>query len=338
MEEQNLSLIQRMNTKKESLLLRAKILKSIRAFFDAQHFIEVDTPTLVFSPGMEPHIRPVQINSNKGIFLATSPEFAMKKVLAAGFSRIYQVCKAYRHEAVSTTHQPEFTMLEWYRAPGDYIQIMDDVENLFQWIANDINFKNWESKAWPRIRIEECFRTFAGLEFAAILDIKHFLSVCKDRGYLSGKTDVNQPGLWDDLFFLILLNEIEPQLKKCKTPVIVYDYPLSQSALSNVYEDSRGLKWAKRFEVYAEGLELGNAFDELVNPEIQRKRFQKDQALRRAIYEGAYPESPIDEELLSVLPYIDSAGGIAMGVDRIVMCFAQKTRIEDVLWQTSYWD
>src|SRR5271170_5745087 len=158
---------------------RSIILSAIREFFGRQGFLETDTPSLVLSPGMEPHIRPIEVrhpNGESKVFLPTSPEFAMKCLLAQGYDRIFQICKAYRLEPLSTTHNPEFTMLEWYRGRSGYEAIMDDVEALFSAVANALSAQGFSSPAasavqgpWARLSVEECFRRFAGLELAELL-------------------------------------------------------------------------------------------------------------------------------------------------------------------------
>jgi lysyl-tRNA synthetase class 2 len=311
------------------LIARAKLIQAIRTFFTAQDFLETDTPSLVLSPGMEPHIRPLKVE-NTGAFLPTSPEFAMKRLLARGYDRIFQVCKAYRAEPLSTTHNPEFTILEWYRAHSGYEAIMNDVEDLFvalaqaQWGTAKFETQAYGiqdvSRPWPRFTVEECFRKFAGIE---LTELRVSPGV--------------EPGAWDDQFFRIMLNDVEPALAKLGKPCIIYQYPESQAALSNIITDARGFRWGKRFEVYAGGLELGNAFDELADPIEQRRRFEKDMKLRTEIYGDQFPPNPIDEAFLKALSLMPPSGGIAMGVDRLVMYFTGATDIGQVLWLPSQW-
>lgn len=325
-------------------VLRAQVIRAIRQFFYEQGFVETDTPSLVVSPGMEPHIRPIRVAEHE-TFLPTSPEFAMKRLLSQGYDRIFQVCKAYRDEPLSTTHNPEFTMLEWYRAHSGYEAIMDDVENMFVAIANKVDGLHVSAKSvtrpWQRLSVEECFRRFAGLELTELFDVKVFTKVCVEKGFAPrdclDRSALDSPGVWDDLFFRVMLNTVEPGLAQLGGPAIVYNYPESQAALSNIFTDSRGFRWAKRFEVYAGGFELGNAFDELVDPAEQRRRFKKDMELRQRLYGDAFPPNPIDEEFLRSLENMPPSGGIAMGVDRIVMYFTGANSINDVLWLPSFY-
>jgi lysyl-tRNA synthetase class 2 len=236
------------------------VIETIRRHFWDQRFIETDTPSLVVSPGMEPHIRPIKISGTSS-FLPTSPEFAMKKLLAAGYSRIFQICKSYRDEPFSSTHNPEFTMLEWYRSHFSYEKIMDDVEELFVSLCQRIHEADTFStpeygyqdlrRPWARLTIEQCFRRFAeGLELSSVLDSAAIADACVELGVAEksclsdGSTE--KPGAWDDFFFRIMLNRVEPGLKGMNRPVIVYQYPASQAALANVFADDRGLVWAKR--------------------------------------------------------------------------------------------
>lgn len=338
-----------MDSNRQKLIARAEVIRGIREYFTSQGFIETDTPSLVLSPGMETHIRPIQVEGGRS-FLPTSPEFAMKRLLARGYHKIFQICKAYRLEPKSTTHNPEFTMLEWYRGNSGYEAIMDDVEEMFVAIAKRVHgstrfsteaFGEQDvSRPWPRFTIEECFRKFVGLELTELLEVKSIAQACVEKGF-AGKDalapeSVSAPGAWDDFFFRIMMNGVEPALEKLGRPAIVCLYPKSQAALSNLYEDERGHVWAKRFEVYAGGLELGNAFDELVDAAEQRRRFEKDMKLRYEIYGDEFAASPIDEHFLRELSQMPPSGGIAMGVDRIAMYFAGAQSIEEVLWLPSH--
>lgn len=336
---------------------RAAILKSIREFFWNEGFLETDTPALVYSPGMEPHIRPIQVGSS---FLQTSPEFAMKKILAsgAGTEKIFQICKCYRSEPKSSTHHPEFTMIEWYRANSTYEDIMNDCEKLFESIAFSIygktKFKTVTGIArdvsgpWERISIQECFTRFADLNLLEFINpiggTEKLTRACLDHGWITDHyvdSNKNKPGFWDDLFFLVMMNKVEPAVAALGKPVILYHYPESQAALSNLETDASGIRWAKRFELYAGGFELANAFDELTDAEKQRERFERDMKLRAEIYnfsgsENQMPIAPIDEEFLAALTACPPSGGIALGVDRLVQYFLGVDDIKEVLWQESH--
>ncbi len=328
-----------MESNNHLLITRATIIETIRKYFWNEGFIETDTPAMVFSPGMEPHITPIEVHE-QGVdlcshraFLHTSPEFAMKKILAKGFDKIFQICKCYRAEPKSTTHEPEFTMLEWYRANAQYESIMDDCEKLFQSISKALKQK--VHTKWPRYSILECFQKFSDIDLTTLLPAnsettKKFFQICKKRNYTN-----DSHLIWDDYFFLIMMNEIEPKLAKESTPVIIHSYPESQAALSNLSTDSGGIKWAKRFEVYANGLELANAFDELTDSTEQRARFERDRLFRK---KQTGHSSPIDEDFLNALTKMKPSAGIALGVDRLIMYFTNQTDIQNIIWQKSYWN
>ncbi len=331
---------------------RAQIIKSIREFFWEKGFIETDTPTLVSNPGMEPHIRPIRVrtdSTNQMTFLQTSPEFAMKKIMSMGFDNIFQICKSYRYEPKSNTHHPEFTMLEWYRTNSNYFEIMDDVEELFEFILSrlDLKVKSDIKRPWIRLRVLDAFKNYANIDLTSfpnnpsgILSFSEFLI---QEGLISKafvENNIQHSSFWDDLFFLVMLNKIEPALTHLGSPIILYDYPESQAALSNLYTDANGFVWAKRFEVYAGGFELGNAFDELTDPIEQQKRFEKDMQLRRSLYkdDDKMPTPPTDAAFLNAIKKLPPSGGIAMGVDRMIQYFLKEPDIQNILWQESYLD
>lgn len=319
--------------------VRNQVEGGIRSFFAGQGFLETRTPLLVASPGMEPHIRPFELKSRREgerSFLPTSPEFAMKKLLSAGLEKIFQISPVFRNEPYSSTHHPEFTMLEWYRAFADLETIMADTERLVETLAiavfgkPEIRFdgKSIDVRApWPRLRIRDLFRTHLGIDVGTA-DAGALAERCLSVGV---QASAQEP--WDDLYFKLWLNAIEPKLPEDRA-VIVHGYPASQAALSVVETDPRdGTRWAKRFEAYAAGFELGNAFEELTDPVEQRARFVEDMKLRKAIYGESFPESPIDEEFLLALEEgLPPSGGIAVGVDRLVMLFSGEREIERTQW------
>jgi lysyl-tRNA synthetase class 2 len=328
----------------KALKVRQSVESTIRDFFSKQDFLETKTPTLVSSPGMEPHIRPFQVDRpehfGSGVtYLPTSPEFAMKKLLVGGLERIFQICSAFREEPRSVTHHPEFTILEWYRAYAGYEEIMEDTEKLFESIAMKLfgkpsfSFQGKELSVktpWPRLKVRDLFLKYAEVDLVRSNTREALAIECK-RLNLSTQESEN----WDDLYFKIWLNLIEPKISEHQA-VFVIRYPKSQAALSVVDRDPDGSEWAKRFEVYVGGLELGNAFEELTDPEEQRKRFEKDMALRQEVYGPEFPKSKIDEEFLGALAEgMPPSGGIAVGVDRMVMLFADEPNIDYTFWLRS---
>lgn len=323
----------------QNLQIRAKIEKIIFHFFEHQDFTPVRTPTLVPCPGMEPHIRPFKISNHS--FLPTSPEFAMKRLLVGGLEKIFQLCSAFRDEPYSNTHLPEFTLLEWYRAYSGYEKIMADTESLIETIALQLNQKpviQYQSQTisvktpWPRLAIKDLFKDHAGIVLSKTLTHEQLQKECARLGLTSQNVHTGSQQTWDDLYFQIWFNVIEPNLPKDRA-VFVYQYPASQAALATLEKDSEGNDWARRFEAYAGGLELCNAFEELTDPTEQRRRFVEDMNLRERIYGPSFPKNPIDEDFLSALEEgMPPSGGNALGVDRLVMLFANETDIRYTTW------
>ncbi|MGK5082399.1 EF-P lysine aminoacylase EpmA [Bdellovibrionota bacterium FG-1] len=329
--------------------IRSQVEAKIRSFFTANDFIETRTPLLVRCPGMEPHLRPFQVvrpaknpdapaipSNRETLFLPTSPEFAMKRLLVGGLPRIFQICPAFRDEPESSTHRPEFTLLEWYRAHTGYEQIMQDTEQMIEALARSIHgdaIIHYQGRKisvktpWPRLKVRELFQQHAAVNLVCAADTTVLAAHCRRLGLTPTPTDT-----WDDLYFRIWLNLIEPKLPSDQA-VFVMRYPPSQAALAVIDKDPDGSRWAKRFEVYAAGLELGNAFEELTDPVEQRKRFEKDMELRTQTYGEDFPKSPIDEEFLNALQEgMPPSGGIAMGVDRLVMLLADEPNIDYTFW------
>ncbi|MBI4925643.1 MAG: EF-P lysine aminoacylase GenX [Bdellovibrio sp.] len=323
--------------RQKNMRIRTLIETGIREFFLQESFIEVRTPLLVKSPGMEPHIRPFKLLS--GAYLPTSPEFAMKKLLAGGLEKIFQICPAFRNEPISPIHHPEFTILEWYRTHASLQDIMKDVENLIYFLSNKIlgtsemTYKKEKlnlTLPWPKFKIIDLFQTHVGINLIRCKTLKQMQQECKRLDVTVSKKDS-----WDDLYFKIWLDHIEPKLPSGRG-VFVYDFPPTQSALSIAEKDQDGNLWAKRFEFYLGGLELGNAFQELTDPVEQKRRFINDMKLRKKTYGSQFPPNPIDEKFISALKEgIPQTAGIAVGVDRLVMLFADEVDIDYTLWLPS---
>jgi lysyl-tRNA synthetase class 2 len=324
-----------------ALRVRGEVEKGIRDFFIERGFLETRTPLLVPCPGMEIHIRPFELRT--GAFLPTSPEFAMKRLLVGGLEKIFQICPSYRYEPNSTTHHPEFTMLEWYRAYDDVASIQADTEALVESLAirihgrPEIRFggRTLSVKTpWPRLRVRDLFREI-GVDLVAANAAEALARECRRLGVVPAEASLEND-TWDDLYFRIWLNRIEPNLPADRA-VFVERYPPSQAALAVLDRDPDGSVWAKRFEFYIAGLELGNAFEELTDAKEQRARFERDMREREKIYAGAFPASPIDEEFLGALEEgMPPAGGIAVGVDRLVMLLADEPDIEKTFWLRSF--
>lgn len=318
--------------RQKALKVRQQVERGIRNFFDQCGFQEVRTPLLVSSPGMEVHIRPFRLES--GDYLPTSPEFAMKKLLAGGLQKIYQICPAFRLEPKSLTHLPEFTLLEWYEAGASTSDLMVRFETLVETLSKSIHgdskfkFKGRMvdvTTPWERVSVQELFLKFAEVDLTE--DPSRLVEHVKRLGLNYSQTDS-----WDDLFFRIWLEKIEPKLPLDRA-VFVHSYPPSQCALAKIIKDENGHPWADRFEPFVSGLEIGNAFGELTDPKEQRKRFEKDMKTRAEIYGESFPPSPIDEEFMRALTEgLPSASGIAVGVDRLIMALADEPDISYTFW------
>ena len=296
----------------EKNLARERVIDAIREFFKARGFLEVQTPILVPIPSCEANLEPfkTQLITAGGIkndaYLIMSPEYSLKKLLARGLGNIFEITRVFRNrEEVSRLHNPEFTMLEWYRVESDYKEIMKDFEELFIKIIGGEKLvyqgEEYDLKLpWPRISFTEAFAKYGGRK---IEEIK------------------------DEDFYQVFFNEVEPKLRASHRPAIIYDYPAAQAALARTCpEDPR---FAERWEVFIAGIELGNCFSELTDPVEQRKRFEIEIALRQAQGKTVYP---MDEELLAVLDKMPECAGIAVGVDRLVMLAADAENISETLF------
>lgn len=326
---------------KKKYIIRELVHDTIRVFFKKEGFHEVQTPILVPTPSMEPNLEAFEtklITSKKvtkRAFLIMSPEYSHKKLLAAGFGNIFEITKAFRNfEEVSSTHNPEFTILEWYRIDADYMNIMRDFENLFLNILKNIDKnvdpKKWKYQGvdydlrtpWMKITVSEAFEKFASIDTNTMLDQKKLLKKASSKGYKIQK-DTN----WEQIFYQIFLNEIEPRLKNMQRPVFIYDYPIAQAALAK--KKSNDKRFAERFEIYLAGIELGNCFSELTDAGEQEQRLKNDFKERKKFNKNIYP---IDEDFVSALKSgLPKVAGIAVGVDRLVMLASNSTSIEQTL-------
>ena len=266
---------------------RARVLRDIRAFFDARGFVEVETPVRIAAPAPEPHI---DCPASGDWFLRASPELQMKKLLAAGMERIYQIGPCFREGEKGSRHNPEFTMLEWYRANADYNDIAVDMETL----------------------VGEVLRTTGTTGILPVATSTPFTRITVREAYLrwAGWDPVEA---WDqDRFDFDMATKIEPNLPK--GPLFLMDYPAPAASLARLKADDSRV--AERWELYVDGLELANAFTELTDPVEQRRRFKCARAERRALGEADYP---LDEAFLDALARMPPSGGVALGVDRLVM-------------------
>ncbi len=301
-----------------SIKARARLLQSLRAFFDARGYLEVETPALTRSAATDPNIESLHISdsSHGSAWLQSSPEFAMKRLLAAGSGPIFQICHAWRDGELGRWHNPEFSMLEWYVPGFDHAELMDEVEALMCWLAGD--------GTWPepfkRATYRDCFLSQLGIDpFESSL---HELEACALKQGISVQPDLDRDA-WLDL---LMGQCIGPRLG-LTTPCFVLDYPASQAALSRVRDTQPPV--ASRFELYWRGLELANGFHELSDSVEQRRRFEADQALRKA---QGKPVPPFDQRLIAALDAgLPDCAGVALGVDRLLALLENKTSLADVI-------
>ncbi len=331
----------------ERYFVREKVITAIRTFFINQGFHEVETPFLTGSLPPESYVDVFETKlldrkrQATRAFLPTSPEPFLKKLLVAGIGNCFSITKSFRNtESQSKTHNPEFTILEWYRVGADYTDIMKDCEDLLMFIntyllrskttkgAMDTKTIIYGGKKvslalpWERLTVTQAFKKYAHVNLERALTEQEIFVVAKKKGYTIGKNDN-----WEELFLQIFLNEVEPHLGRGK-PTIIYDYPVTLAALSKKKKSDP--RFAERFEFYIEGLELGDAYSELTDWKEQAERFASETKEREQLGKTAHP---IDTDFIDALKVgLPSTGGIAVGVDRLIMLFADVTDIADTMF------
>jgi lysyl-tRNA synthetase class 2 len=322
------------------LIARGRILAALRRFFAARDFVEVETAILQVSPGNEAHLHAFATEmvapdaSRLRLYLATSPEFACKKLLAAGEPRIFEFARAFRNRERGALHHPQFTMLEWYRANEPYETLMDDCAALVAVAAQSIEVKRLSFRdriadpriAPERLTVAQAFTRFAGIDLLSTLS-----PTGGDRARLAAAVcgqgiRISPDDGWSDIFSKVLVERVEPHLGIGR-PTILYEYPAIEAALAR--RTAHDPRLAERFELYACGVELANAFGELTDPVEQRRRFAEEMAEKERVHGERYP---LDEDFLSALAHMPPASGIALGFDRLVMLLTGAARIEQVLW------
>ena len=311
----------------ERLRERARVLATVRAFFAERGFLEVETPLLVPSPGLEIHLDAVRAGDG---WLITSPEYQMKRLLAAGCEAIYQVCKCFRAGEHGAHHASEFTMIEWYRAYGSLDDILADTEQLVHAVCGDKARVDSEHASavreidvrppWARMTVRDAMARWAGVQIDGAESAREIATAVRAAGI-----DVAEDSAWDDAFFAAFLARVEPALAALDHAVILEDWPAPLAALARRKDDRTAL----RFEAYVGGIELANAFDELTDADEQRSRFVHDQEVRAARHKPVYP---LDEKLLNALREgLPPCAGIALGFDRLVMLATGADAITQVL-------
>ena len=291
--------------RKKALQQRACILQGIRQFFVEKGYLESETSHRIPTPAPESHIDAVPSGT---WFLHTSPELCMKRMMAAGYEKIFQICRCWRERERGSLHLPEFTLLEWYRAGGDYHSLMEECEELIRSVAGAIGlgqkiiFRGREidlSEPWERISVKEAFHCYARASVPEALK--------------------------KNLFDEIMVQDIEPRLGVGK-PTFIYDYPAQRGALARLKQGDPGV--AERFELYVGGLELANGFSELVDSEEQRRRFHLENENRQS---NGKPIYSMPDKFLAELDDMPPSAGIALGVDRLVMVFLDAKTVDEVV-------
>ena len=291
--------------RKENLQQRACLLRQIREFFVGKGYVEVETSHRIPTPAPESHIDAIPSGT---WFLHTSPELCMKRMVAAGYEKIFQICRCWREKERGSLHLPEFTLLEWYRAGGGYRSLMEECEGLIQSVAKSIGlgqkivFRGREidlSEPWERISVKEAFHGYTQTSVAEALE--------------------------RNLFDEIMVRDIEPRLGLEK-PTFIYDYPAQRGALARLKPQDQTV--AERFELYIGGLELANGFSELVDAKEQRRRFHTENENRQSLGKCIYP---MPDRFLAELDDMPPSAGIALGVDRLAMVFLNAEKIDEVV-------
>ena len=320
------------------LLGRMRITAALRGYFAGRDFIEIETSILTLSPGNETHLHAFATDlispagTRERFYLRTSPEFAGKKLLAAGERRIVEFARVFRNRESGALHHPEFTLVEWYRANESWEAVADDCCAIIALAAEVAGTKRFSFRGRAidplakaeRLSIVEAFRCHAGIDLLAVLPpepTERFAAAAREAGVRVAANDN-----WGDIFSRLLVEHIEPHLGNGQA-TILYDYPAAQSPLAKPKPSCPGL--AERFELYACGLELANGFGELTDPALQRARLEEQMAEKERIYGEQYP---IDEEFIAALERMPAASGVALGLDRLVMLATGATRIDQVLW------
>ncbi len=318
------------------LAARNRISAAFRAWFAARDFAEVETAILQVSPGNEAHLHAFATEliapdtSRTPLYLHTSPEFAAKKLLAAGEPRLFSFARVFRNRERTALHHPEFTMLEWYRANEPYGTLIDDCAGLMSAAAEAAGTRRfvWRGReadpfaAPERLTVVEAFRRYAGIDLLSTLDDRDALAAAATGQGMRVAAD----DTWADVFSRVIVEKIEPNLGIGRA-TILDEYPVSEAALAR--PTAHDPRVAERFELYVCGVEIANAFGELTDAAEQRRRFEAEMAEKERVHGERYP---LDEDFLAALGAMPPASGIALGFDRLVMLATGAQRIEQVLW------
>ncbi|HRD77604.1 MAG TPA: EF-P lysine aminoacylase EpmA [Hyphomicrobiaceae bacterium] len=325
------------------LILRNRIKAAFRAWFEGEGFTEVETAALQVSPGNEAHLHAFATSmigdDGRAVprYLHTSPEFACKKLIAAGETRIFTFAPVYRNRERGPLHHPEFAMLEWYRVGAPYHRLIEDCAELMRRAALITGSAQWQFReatadaaAQPvRVTVADAFERFAGIHLLedgiganGSVDRDRFAAAASARSIRVAADDT-----WSDVFSRVLVERVEPGLRGMSAPVVLDEYPAHEAALAR--RVPRDPRVSERFELYACGVELANAFGELTDAGEQRRRFEAEMDERERVWGERYP---IDDALLAALGTMPPTSGIALGFDRLVMLATGASRVDDVIW------
>ncbi|MBP1806630.1 EF-P lysine aminoacylase EpmA [Rubellimicrobium aerolatum] len=331
----------RHDTRRPLLHARARLMAATRAWFDARGFLEADPSALATSPGNEAHLHAFATTAigNDGtprtLYLHTSPEFALKKLLAAGEPRLYSLGHVWRNRERGPLHHPEFTLLEWYRVGEPYTALMDDCAALLRLAAattgaTTLRFRDHTCDPHlppERLSVADAFQRHANIDLLSTIHEDGPPDTDALRGQAHAAGEPTSPDdTWSDILSKILTTRIEPHLGHGR-PTILDRYPAPEAALARRTEGDP--RTAERFELYACGVELANGFGELTDPHEQRRRFESEMAEKLRVHGETYP---LDEDLLAALALMPPASGIALGFDRLLLLATGAPRLSEVIW------
>ena len=319
------------------LRTRSEVVAAVRDFFVGNGFLEVETPTLARTPAHERHILPFQTEErgvNRGErFLVASPEHHMKRLLAGGLERVFQIGRCFRNGEFTPLHLPEFTMVEWYRAYSSYRDIAEDTENLVAHVTCSVSgtssvsigdLKSDVSPPWLRMTVDDAFLEYCDVDLSDCASVEQFHLAAARAGW--GRS-IGADDDWEEVFFKLMLERVEPALAALGAPVFLTDYPAQLAAMAKLHVP--GARLAERLEAYVVGIELGNGYTELNDPREQRRRFMSERQACRQRQTRAFP---IDEAFMrSMASGMPPSGGMALGLDRLVMLVAGATSVHEVV-------
>lgn len=315
--------------------IREAVFKAVRSYFDTRHFHEVETPILIKHPAAESYLDVFEttlLTRNRDaqtVYLSTSPELALKKLLVAGIGNCYSITKSFRNtESESNTHMPEFSILEWYRPGCSYETIMNDCESLFRYISKRVlktttlfyqgTTVNLNNK-WKRLSVKAAFKQYADINLDDFFSLDHAREIATHKGY-----SVLDMTTWEELYNQVFLNEVEPHLG-IDAPTILYQFPSMMAALAQ--KNQNNPLYANRFELYINGLELGDCYEELTHWKEQQERFEEEIVEIKRLGKTSYE---YDHDFIDALKAgMPNTSGIAIGLDRLIMLFSNVTNIND---------